>query len=122
MNQDILELKLRGLCCSQIIMELGLRRLEKENPDLIVAMAALCNGFWQGEICGILSAGLCLLHLADPEAAGNHGTVLQEWFEDSFGSRNCDALLENNPMNKVEKCPMMLDATFLKICELLEWD
>ena len=122
MNQDILELKLRGFCCSQIIMELGLRRLEKENLDLIAAMGALCNGFWQGKICGILSAGLCLLYLADPEAAGNHGTVLQEWFEDSFGSQDCDPLIENNPMNKVEKCPMMLDATFLKICELLEWD
>ena len=122
MNQDILELKLRGFCCSQIIMELGLRRLEKENADLIAAMAALCNGFWQGKICGVLSAGICLLYLADPEAAGNHSAVLQEWFEDSFGSQDCDVLLENDPMNKVEKCPMMLDATFLKICELLEWD
>lgn len=122
MNQDILELKLRGLCCSQIMMELGLRKLEKENPDLIAAMAALCNGLWQGKTCGILSAALCLLYVADPEAAGDHGEVLREWFEDSFESQDCDALLENNPMNKVEKCPMMLDATFLKVCELLDWE
>lgn len=122
MNQDILELKLRGLCCSQIMMELGLRKLEKENPDLIAAMAALCNGFWQGKICGILSAALCLLYLADAETAGEHGEVLRDWFEDSFESQDCDALLLDNPMNKVEKCPMMLNATFLKVCELLDWE
>jgi hypothetical protein len=54
MNQDIFELKLHGYCCSQIIMELGLRKMEKENSDLIAAMAGLCNGLWQGKTCGLL--------------------------------------------------------------------
>jgi hypothetical protein len=35
MNEDIFELKLHGYCCSQIIMELGLRKLGKENSDLV---------------------------------------------------------------------------------------
>ncbi len=122
MNQEILELKLRGYCCSQIIMELGLRELEKENPDLIAAMAGLCNGLWQGKTCGILSAAICLLYLADPEEAGSHAAVFNDWFEDSFGSQECDLLLEDNPLNKVEKCPVMLEASFQKLCELLEWD
>jgi len=30
MNQDIMELKMRGCCCSQIIMELGLKNLERK--------------------------------------------------------------------------------------------
>lgn len=123
MRQEIFELKLQGYCCSQILMELGLKTLEKENADLIAAMAGLCNGLWQGKVCGIYSAALCLLYLADPEAASRFNVVsFNDWFEDAFGSLECDLLMEANPMNKVEKCPMMLEASYLKICELLEWD
>lgn len=123
MKQDIFELKLQGYCCSQIIMEMGLRKLGKENPDLIAAMAGLCNGRWCGATCGILSAATCLLYLADPGKAGMTAVSdLNEWFEDAFGSLECDDLLEDNPANKIEKCPMMLDATFTKVTELLEWD
>jgi hypothetical protein len=123
MNQDIFELKLQGYCCSQIIMEMGLRKLDKENPDLISAMAGLCNGFWRGKTCGIYSACFCLLYLADPEGSDRfHANAFNDWFEDAFGDTECDNLLEHNPMNKVEKCPMMLEASFAKISELLEWD
>jgi hypothetical protein len=122
-NEDAFELRLRGLCCSQIIMELGLRKLNKENPDLIAAMAGLCNGFWVGKTCGIYSACLCLLFLADPaEADRFNAAAFSEWFEDAFGSTDCEALLEGSPANKIEKCPMMLEAAFLKVSELLEWD
>ena len=58
MNEEILDLKLKGYCCSQMIMEMGLRRLEKENEDLVSAMAGLCDGMWSGRVCGILSARL----------------------------------------------------------------
>lgn len=123
MNEDIFELKLKGYCCSQIIMELGLRKLEKENPDLIKAMAGLCNGLWQGKTCGILSAAICLLYLADPEEAERfNGSAFSDWFEDAFGSMECDLLMEGNPLNRVEKCPAMLEASFMKVCDLLEWD
>lgn len=123
MNEEIFELRLRGYCCSQIIMEMGLRRLEKENQDLIAAMAGLCNGMWQGKTCGILSAAICLLYLADPEKAAQfNAAALSEWFEDVFESTECDQLLGDNPINKVEKCPAMLEASFKKVCELLEWN
>ena len=123
MNDDIFELRLKGYCCSQIIMELGLRKLGKENSDLIAAMAGLCNGLWMGKICGILSAAICLLYLADPEEADRYNvSAFSDWFEDSFGNTECDILMEGNPLNRVEKCPAMLDSSFLKVCELLEWD
>lgn len=122
MNEEILKLKLQGYCCSQIIMELGLRKLGKENPDLIAAMAGLCNGLWRGETCGILSAASCLLYLADPKEAGTNVGTLNEWFEDAFGNPDCDELLEGNPLSRVEKCPVMLEATFAKVSELLELD
>ena len=123
MNQEIMELKLKGYCCSQIIMSLGLEKMGKQNPDLIAAMRGLCNGVWQGSICGILSAGVCLFHLAAPDdAAFQYAAELSEWFEDAFGNTGCDGLLAGNPLNKAEKCPMMIDATFTKISELMEWD
>lgn len=123
MNQDIFELKLQGYCCSQIIMELGLRKMNKENPDLISAMAGLCNGLWRGKTCGIYSACFCLLYLANPQEADRfHAGAFHDWFEDSFGETECNGLLEGNPMNKIEKCPMMLEAAFTKVSELLEWD
>lgn len=123
MNQEILDLKLKGYCCSQMIMEMGLRRLEKENADLVSAMAGLCDGMWSGRVCGILSAAICLLYLADPKEASQGGAgELSDWFEDAFSHTDCKALMEGNPLNKVEKCPMMLEATFQKVEELLEWD
>lgn len=123
MNQEILDLKLKGYCCSQIIMEMGLRRLEKENPDLVAAMAGLCDGMGSGRVCGILSAAICLLYLADPKEASQGLTEeLTEWFEDAFAFTDCDDLIDGSPLNKVEKCPMMLEATFQKVEELLEWD
>lgn len=123
MNEEILDLKLKGYCCSQMIMEMGLRRLEKENEDLIAAMAGLCDGMWSGKVCGILSAGICLLYLADAhEASQNNVAELTDWFEDAFESAACSELMAGNPLNKVEKCPMMIEATFQKIAEMLEWD
>lgn len=123
MNEDIFELRLKGYCCSQIIMALGLGKLEKENPDLIRTMAGLCNGMWHDKTCGILSAAICLLCLANSEESVQAQIdELYEWFEDAFGSVECAALLEGNPLLKAEKCPMMLEATFNKVSDLLEWD
>lgn len=123
MNEEILDLRLRGYCCSQILMEMGLKRLKRENPDLIAAMAGLCDGIKCGSICGILSAGVCLLYLADPkEASMGLSEDLTDWFEDAFGSTECRELIGGNPLSKTEKCPMMLEAAFQKIEELLEWD
>lgn len=123
MNEEILDLRLKGYCCSQILMEMGLKRLDKENPDLIAAMAGLCDGVKSGSICGILSAAVCLMFLADPKAAGKGlPEDLTDWFEDAFGSTSCSEIIGENPLSKTEKCPMMLEASFQKIEELLEWD
>lgn len=123
MKQDILELRQQDYCCSQIIMELGLRKLDKENPDLITAMAGLCGDVGHGLNCGILLSAVCLLKLADPDASYSNVMDLIAWFEDAFESIDCNKLLGDNPLQgRVEKCPMMLEATFTKVCELLEWD
>lgn len=123
MNQELLEYKLKGYCCSQIVIDWGLGRMGKENPDMVQAMAGLCFGMNQGKNCGIVTAAMCLLHLADPNAADMENCRdFFEWFEDAFGSIECDDLLEGNPLNKAEKCPMMIEAAMTKLTELLEWD
>ena len=122
MEDRIFELRMKGYCCSQIIMELGLMQMEKENPDLIAAMAGLCNGLQEGKLCGTLSAACCLLYLADPEeAALRLNTELIDWFQDAFGSLDCEELLEGSSRNKMEKCPLIVENTYKKLEELLDW-
>lgn len=123
MEDRIFELKMNGYCCSQIIMQMGLDHMGKENPDLIAAMRGLCNGLQEGKVCGTLSAAACLLFLADPERAATRLNLeLLEWFYDAFGAIDCEELLEGDPMNKVAKCPMIVESTYKKVVELLEWE
>lgn len=122
MDEEILALKMKGYCCSQIIMMLGLSRMGKENDDLVKAMVGLCNGIWAEKLCGTLSAAVCLLCLEDEEAAKKaHIRDLTEWFEEAFGSLDCDVLMDGNQQNKVERCPLIVERTFEKIEELLDW-
>lgn len=122
MKDRILDLNMQGYCCSQIIMQIGLDNLGKENTDLIVAMKALCNGLQEGKLCGCLTAASCVLYLADSERAATRlNTELMEWFDDTFGALDCNDLLEGNPLNKIEKCPMIIEATCKKLEDLLDW-
>ena len=45
-----------------------------------------------------------------------------DWFEESFGSLQCSELVGDDPIAKLEKCPMLVEATMTKLEELLEWD
>lgn len=123
MNEDIFMLKMNGYCCSQIVMELGLNRLGIENEQLVEAMAGLCDGVKCGSICGVASAAVCLMYVADGRAA-EKGLVQEylDWFEECFGDLRCSRLVGDDPMAKLEKCPMFIEATMSRIEELLEWE
>ena len=41
MKEELFELKLQGYCCSQMVMEMGLRALGKQNEDLIEAISEM---------------------------------------------------------------------------------
>jgi hypothetical protein len=122
MKEELLLLKLKGYCCSQIIMEMGLKRLNKENPDMITALEGLCGGVRIGKICGILSAAVCLFFLASPDNADDLSEEFTKWFSKSFGHVDCDDLLGGNEQNKVDKCPLMVEASFEKITDQMGWD
>lgn len=123
MKKRIFTLKMQNYCCSQIVMAIGLEKLGMENPQLIEAMAGLCEGVKCGKICGTASAAVCLMYLADARSAQD-GLVQEylDWFEDSFDHLDCEELLRDDPMAKLEKCPMIVEATMVKLEELLEWD
>ena len=120
MKEEILDLKLKGYCCSQMVMEMGLRRLGKENDDLVEAMAGLCGGIGSEKTCGIITAAWCLIHLAKPEEAEELVTELNDWFEDAYGDMGCADILQGVPVNKVEKCPVILENVMMQVMELLE--
>lgn len=123
MQEKIFTLKMNGYCCSQIIMEIGLELMERENPELVEAMAGLCDGAKCGRICGVVSAANCLMYLADAKNAESEFIPeYLEWFEESFGGLDCNELLGDDPMAKMEKCPMFVEGTLTKLCELLELD
>ena len=123
-EERMMDLRLKGYCCSQIIMQMGLEHLGKDNPDLIAASAGLCEGLCSGKTCGVLSAAICLLYLADPEEASRSAVSdLTDWFEATFESTECTELLGSDPAGaKMGKCPMMTGATFQMVEELLDWD
>ena len=66
MNDDsirILRLAGQGFCCSQILMQLALEDMGRDNAGLIRAMGGLCEGMGQGEICGVATGAACVLSL-----------------------------------------------------------
>ena len=123
MKEKIFTYKMIGYCCSHIVMQIGLEMLGRENDELVEAMAGLCDGVKCGRICGAASAAVCLLYLADGKEA-ERGLIQEylDWFEDAFGALDCEELLGNDPMAKLEKCPMFVESTILKLEELLELD
>ncbi len=116
----IMELKMKGYCCSQIIMQMGLEGLGLENEDLIKAMAGLCDGMHRGITCGTISAAVCLLYIIDKEQADRLSDEIWDWFDDSFGSTECDTLIQGNPLMKTQICGNLVENTYLKLVEMLE--
>ena len=45
---------------------------------------------------------------------------LEDWFEDAFGDKICSNLMEGQPINKVENCPVITEETIKYVFEILE--
>jgi C_GCAxxG_C_C family probable redox protein len=120
--------------CSQILLILGLERQGKSNPDLVRAMTGLANGLGDsGKICGVLTGAACLLGLyagrGEPEEQENHrlNVMIQElvvWFEERFGNSyggiECQNILNDDPWNRIIRCPNLVTETYLKTIGILE--
>ncbi|MBF4694061.1 DVU_1555 family C-GCAxxG-C-C protein [Fusibacter ferrireducens] len=130
----ILELSQSGFCCSQILLMMGLEEKKIENKDLIRAMGGLCGGVGgSANNCGALTGGACLLSLytgrgAEGEVEMPFAKVMMDqliqWFNEEigalYGGINCIQILENNPMNRMERCPALIEQVYDKVEEILE--
>ncbi len=120
-TDKIFEYQLKGYCCSQILLQMGLDEKGLKNADLINAVKGLCSGLYSGLLCGALSGGACLLSFFEPDKASDQMIpLLVQWFEDNFESCNCKDILGDDPFNKVEKCPVIVNKTYEKVIEILE--
>ncbi|NDY70692.1 redox-active protein [Desulfobacter hydrogenophilus] len=67
-NIEILKLKSKGYCCSQIMVQLVLDLADLENRELVNFARGLCMGSkLETGTCGILTAGLCILAMYAPQ-------------------------------------------------------
>ena len=61
--------------------------------------------------------------MEDPRAAELTGALVQ-WFEETIGKEyqgcNCREILEENPANKMQRCPQIVEAVWEKCMELLQ--
>lgn len=96
---------------------------------MILAMAGLAGGLgFAGRNCGALTGGACLLALCagkGAEEAGLHAMIgeLVDWFEgeyaQKYGGLNCRDILRGNPRYRLERCPQIVNATYIKVREIL---
>lgn len=123
MEERLFELKLKGYCCSQIITEICLEMMEMDSPELIAASEGLCDGARCGGTCGVVTAGLAVMYLANrDEAKKGMDMEFVEWFEGVFGSTICNELLGDDPGAKSTKCPMMVEAALTWLADMMEWE
>jgi hypothetical protein len=129
----LLELSQNGFFCSQILLIIGLEAQGKENLDLIRAMSGLNGGIgFCGKTCGALTGGACLIGLYAGKGAAEEMedsnlnamiTMLVDWFEQEtgaqYGGTDCNTILENNPQNRISRCPQLVLNTLAKVEEIL---
>ena len=123
-TNQIFRLAAEGYCCSQIMVQIGLEAKQEKNPELLNAVAGLCNGVHRGLCCGILTGAACLLSMYDKQRAASFMIpMLVDWFEttytQSYNGITCEDILDQNPMNKLNRCPKIMEETAMKCRELL---
>jgi len=127
----MLELKLEGYCCAQIMLILALESQGKTNTDLIRAAGGLCYGVgMSGEICGALTGGACVISLYSGKGKSGEETDekfplmlngLVEWFKEvpggNYGGIRCDDILTNHPDRSI--CSSIVAATYDRVIQIL---
>lgn len=128
----MLELARQGFFCAQIIMALALEAEGKEDPDLLRAMGGLSEGVGHsGGACGALTGGCCLISYfagkgepdeIEHEAYREMQRELITWFEAytaAYGGSACACILDGDPKNRMQRCPVVVRDVFEKCIEIL---
>lgn len=126
MNKDeaaIRELVGQGLCCSQIMLAMGLALRGEENPAMMTAASGLCLGIHTGGVCGILTGAALTLSLFDSKNAASHMIPqFMEWAEESFteqfGGPTCGDITDGK--RNVPRCTELLIQSWAQAKGLLD--
>lgn len=124
--QQIRQLGREGKCCASIMVEMGLSKRGERNEQMVAAVATLCNGLYSGMLCGALSGAACMLGLFgdNPAESAEMTRELAEWFVsvcgEKYRSTDCADITENDPAIKRERCPAIVEATYLQARTILE--
>lgn len=114
-----------GRCCAVALVQLGLELRHEENERLLQAASALCGGVQSKLLCGALTGAACMMNVLDPVRANAFAVPeLVRWFAATFGEEygglNCSDILEGDASNKTDRCPALIEATYLKAKEILK--
>jgi hypothetical protein len=130
----MIQLAGKGYCCSQMLMLLALETQDRENPELVRAMAGLCMGGGNsGGVCGVFTGAACVLALygakgSDAEKEADKLPLmlaeLSEWFEQSacksYGGTSCtDIIGDDSRSPNPDRCGRLLVDTWGRILEIL---
>lgn len=113
-----------GRCCAVALVKLGLELRHEENEQLLQAASALCGGVRSKLLCGALTGAACMINVLDPNRANAYAVPeLVQWFIKTYGEEyggvNCSDILEGDAGNKTDRCPALIEATYLKAKEIL---
>ncbi|MCR5814168.1 MAG: C-GCAxxG-C-C family protein [Desulfovibrio sp.] len=130
----------RGFCCSQLLIQLALRMLDRDTPELVQAARGLCYGIGQSNgPCGLLTAGACCLALLSAKGSEQVSCELMShpllnpmlndyalWFAKKvhpYGGTRCDQIaggLGGSKEHNLQPCGDLLACCWEKIVELLQ--
>lgn len=117
------QLKLADLCCSSIIIQMGLELRGDDNEQFVKTARSLCNGLHSGMVCGALTGAACMLALFD-ETNVEITQELARWFHyelcAKYSSADCKDITHGNSYEKAVLCPVIMKATYVRAKELLE--
>ena len=122
--QRLSQLLRQGRCCAVALAQMGLEWRGESDPLLLQAAAGLCGGVQGGLLCGALTGAACMLNLVAPDANQALVPELTEWFAaamgEQFGGSDCATIIAGDPLNKPARCPVVVEATYLKAKEILK--
>ena len=115
------QLALEGRCCTQIMVQMALQDVGRDDPQMVEAVGALCLGLHSGDCCGALSGGaLAMGVLAQRPLEPALVSELAGWFRDTYETTSCDSLLGGDPMARFTRCPAIVQATYEQALVILD--
>ncbi|WDP91724.1 MAG: C-GCAxxG-C-C family protein [Desulfobacter sp.] len=122
---EILKLKSKGYCCSQIMVQRILDLGERGNRELVHFARGLCMGSGLGSgTCGILTAGICILAMYAPDDPDLRASM-QAVYMDSFtgaapGGSQCRQIAGTHyPDMNPDTCPALLTRALTTLMAIL---